>query len=91
MEELLSLIITWQFLLVAAACGFIGILIKKIPGIPDWLIPFINLVFAVLVFMALVGFEVLNGLVGVLAAAVATYVYELFMQIFEVLVPKKEE
>jgi ascorbate-specific PTS system EIIC-type component UlaA len=80
METIISLAISWQFLLTAAACGAFGFIIKAIPGIPNWLIPMLNAAFAVVFMMLLLGFAPENALLGFLAAALATYIYELIMQ-----------
>lgn len=90
MNELMELIITWQFLLVAAACGALGVLIKAIPKIPSWIIPFVNTAFAIVFMMLLCGFTPEYALIGFLAAAVATFVYEYITQLIQNVIKPKE-
>lgn len=80
METIINLAISWQFLLIAAACGAFGIIIQAIPRIPSWIIPMFNAVFAILFMLLLLGFKPENALLGFLAAALATFIYELIMQ-----------
>lgn len=83
MNELVQLITSWEFWLVAVACGAIGFVIKQVPKVPDWAIPIINLIIAPLGMMALCGFTPFYGIVGILAASLATYAYELFHQVIK--------
>lgn len=90
MEDFVSMLLNFNFLLVAVALGVLGVVIKAIPKVPSWIIPFMNTILGVLVMMALGGWDVASGLVGVCAAGVATLAYEAFKQIFENFVKPKE-
>ena len=76
-------ILTWQFYLVAACCGALGEIVKRIPHVPTWLTPITNTLFGVIAMMALLGATPLNALAGILAASVATFVYEIFKGIIK--------
>lgn len=76
MEELIEIFLSTQFILVAAACGILGEVVKKIPNVPNWIIPIVNLVFAVACMLFLMGLDASSVLYGFLAASVATYIYE---------------
>lgn len=78
-----SIVLTWQFYLVAACCGALGEVVKRIPHVPSWLVPVANTLFGVIMMMALLGPTPLNALAGILAASVATFVYEIFKGIVE--------
>lgn len=91
MTELVELVATTEFLLVAVACGVLGVAIQAIPKIPSWTIPFVNIVFSCLFMMALNGFTAVNALIGFLAASVATIVYESFKQVFTKIIPATKE
>ncbi len=83
MEYFINLAVSWQFLLVAAACGAFGIIIKQIPRVASWIIPIVNAIFAIVAMLLLTGFTVEAALTGFLAAAIATYVYELIVQVLQ--------
>lgn len=76
-----GILLTWQFYVIAAACGALGEIVKKIPGVPDWSIPIINAVFGVAMMLLLVGLDPMCVIAGILSASVATYVYELFKEV----------
>lgn len=78
-----SIILTAQFWIVAACCGALGEIIKRIPKTPDWLIPIVNVVFAVVMMIVLLGLDGMNVLAGILAASVATWAYETFKNVVE--------
>lgn len=86
-----SVIMTWQFWVVAAACGALGEVIKRIPNVPDWLIPIVNVVFSVAMMLVLLGLDGVNVLAGILAASVATWVYETFKNVAKNALPSTEE
>ena len=91
MNELMEMIINWQFLLVAAACGALGVVIKGVPKLPSWIIPFVNTVFAVVFMMLLKGFLPEYALVGFLAAAVAGFIYEYVTQLIKNVIPNNRQ
>ena len=84
-----SVILTWQFWVVAAACGALGEVVKRIPKVPDWLIPIVNMAFAIVMMIVLLGLDGINVLAGILAAAVATWVYETFKNVVEAFTASK--
>ena len=83
MEEIIQLVLGWQFILVAAACSVVGEAVKAVPNIPNWCIPFINVIFAVAAMVALLGLSPTSALAGIIAASVATLAYELVKQLIE--------
>ncbi len=58
----------------------IGMMIKKIPKIPDWIIPFGLLVIAIPVAMALSGWTIQGAIQGVLVAGVTVFANQLYKQ-----------
>lgn len=59
---------------------FIGLIVKRIPGIPDWLIPFVLLAGGVIGANALLGFGPVATIQGFLCAAAANHVHQLAKQ-----------
>lgn len=58
----------------------IGVFLKKIPNIPDWLIPFIILFLAIAFAFAMTGFAVEAVIQGILIAGVVVLGNELIKQ-----------
>jgi hypothetical protein len=79
----ISIIFTYQFWIVAIACGVIAFAFKSIPYLPSWLIPLVNLVIGGVLMCALLGFSALNLITGILAASAECYAYELFNSSFK--------
>lgn len=91
MEFNWDIILTWEFWIVAATCGAIGLAIKAIPKVPSWIIPFVNGAISIILLCGIVGeFSWLYLAAGILAASVATYVYELFVQAIEAITGYKD-
>ena len=59
----------------------IGLFIKKIPGIPDWLIPIILLVLGVIGALLIIGFTIYGFIQGVLVAGAAVFIHQLGKQV----------
>lgn len=59
----------------------IGYIIKKIPGIPDWLIPIALLIIAIPLAMALAGWNVDGAIQGILVAGVTVLANQMYKQI----------
>lgn len=58
----------------------IGMLIKGIPQIKDWLIPFILLAFGIIGAIALLGFSLASIFQGILVSGAAVYTNQLIKQ-----------
>lgn len=72
--------ITQESLVVIPVLYIIGTLLKKIPGIPDWLIPFGLLIIGIPVAMALSGWTVQGAIQGVLVTGVTVFANQLYKQ-----------
>lgn len=91
MEQDLLQYIDASLLVLVAVVYCLGIFLKKIPGIKDWLIPIILLVSAILITVAYMAFiqglgmsvnVALNGFIqGILVASVAVYGNQVLKQI----------
>ncbi len=62
------------------ALYFVGFIIKKIPGVPDWMIPFVLLVLGILAAMAIMGWTIEGIVQGVLVTAAAVLANQLWKQ-----------
>jgi prepilin signal peptidase PulO-like enzyme (type II secretory pathway) len=60
----------------------VGLFIKKIPKIPDWIIPITLLVLGVVASMAILGWNVDSAIQGVLVAGVTVFVNQAYKQTF---------
>ena len=58
----------------------IGVLIKKIPNIPDWIIPIVLTVIAVLAAMAITGWDINGVIQGILVAGVTVLTNQVYKQ-----------
>jgi len=73
-----------QVLIVAVALLAIGMLMKKTPGVPDWLIPWILTGCGIAFSWGVLGaFDVQSAIQGILAAAVASWGHQLWKQTTE--------
>ena len=70
-------------LIVIPALWIIGKVIKEIPNIPNWIIPFALLIVGVPASMALVGWTVDGAIQGILVTGVAVYGNQIIKQIGE--------
>ena len=61
---------------------FIGFLLKKIPGMPDWLIPFILVVIGVLAAMLMIGWTIEGAIQGILVTGVTVLTNQAYKQLF---------
>ncbi len=59
----------------------IGLVIKKIPGIPDWIIPLALLAIGVIFAMASIGWTIQGAIQGILVAGAAVFGNQLYKQI----------
>lgn len=60
----------------------IGMVIKKIPNIPNWLIPIALLIIAVPLAMALAGWNIEGAIQGILVAGVTVFANQLYKQTY---------
>lgn len=67
-------------LIVVAACWVIGSILKQTPGMPNWPIPYLVTLVAVVFACLLLGFSVEAVIQGILAGAVAVYGHQLLKQ-----------
>ena len=92
-ELILKYIVDKAFVLVPVL-WFLGFVIKKIPKMPDWAIPFILLAIGIPAAMAIIGFTDLQTGVtaagqGVLVVAAAVFGHQLKKQVQEAIATKK--
>lgn len=67
--------------LILVPCLFVlGLIIKAIPNIPNWIIPFVLLVVGVLGACGILGFSIPSALQGILCTGAAVYVHQLIKQ-----------
>lgn len=62
------------------ACWVLGYTLKRTPRVPDWTIVYIITVFAVIVSLFMLGFDVKSVLQGILTGAVSVYGSQLVKQ-----------
>lgn len=60
----------------------VGYMIKKIPGIPDWLIPIVLLLIAVPLAMALAGWNIDGAIQGILVSWVTVLANQTYKQLW---------
>ena len=79
-----EMINTWQFWVVAAACGIICEVLKQVPYIKEhpWILNLANLALGILLLGVLCGFSGENVLFGILASAAAIFAYEMIKNIY---------
>lgn len=65
------------------ALFLIGVFIKKIPKIPDWIIPFVLMMFGVIGAVLIIGFTIYGIVQGVLVAGAAVYINQLGKQLLK--------
>ncbi|MBO7743933.1 phage holin family protein [Paenibacillus sp. MWE-103] len=63
-----------------AACWVLGYALKRTPHVPDWSIVYMLTVFAVVVSLFMLGFNVKSVLQGILTGAFSVYGHQLFKQ-----------
>lgn len=69
-----------RLLIVVAACGVLGYILKRTPAVPDWSIVYLVTVFALVFTVWLLGFVPEAILQGLLCGAVAVYGHQLIKQ-----------
>lgn len=69
-----------QLMILVAACYALGYFLKQSPGIKDWTIPWILIVFAVALSMLITGLTPTAFLQGVICAAAAVMGNQLYKQ-----------
>lgn len=65
------------------ALYIIGLFAKKVPKIPDWIIPFVLLAFGLVGAISIIGFTIYGIIQGVFVAGVAVFTNQLWKQIFK--------
>lgn len=70
-----------SLLIVVVACWIIGYVVKQTPQIPDWSIVYIVTLIAIVIVVAMQGFDVDAVLQGVLCGAVAVYGNQIIKQV----------
>ncbi len=70
-------------LIIIPALWIVGKVIKEIPNVPNWIIPFALLVIGIPASMALVGWTVDGAIQGILVTGVAVYGNQIVKQIGE--------
>lgn len=80
--EIINYIID-KALIVIPALWIIGKIIKEIPNIPNWIIPFALLIIGVPASMALIGWTIDGAIQGILVTGVAVYGNQIVKQISE--------
>lgn len=63
-----------------AACWVLGYILKKTPRVPDWSIVYVITVFAIVVALFMLGFDVKSVLQGLITGAVSVYGSQLIKQ-----------
>ncbi|QHW30326.1 hypothetical protein GZH47_05355 [Paenibacillus rhizovicinus] len=66
--------------IVLVACWVLGYILKKTPRVPDWTIVYVITLFAVVVTLFTLGFEVKSVLQGIITGAVSVYGSQLIKQ-----------
>ncbi len=64
------------------ALYIVGLFMKKIPNIPDWIIPFTLLILGVIAAMWILGWNIDSAIQGILVAGVTVYVNQAYKQVF---------
>lgn len=59
----------------------IGLFLKKIPKIPDWLIPIVLLCLGIILAMAVIGWTVEGAIQGILVAGTAVFANQIWKQV----------
>lgn len=67
--------------IVVIAIYFIGVCLKKIPGIPDWTIPFILTVISIIICIGITGFDMISVVQGIIVTAVSVLGNQYYSQI----------
>ncbi len=65
------------------ALYLIGLFIKKIPGTPDWIIPFVLLVLGLIGSVVIIGFTIYGIIQGVFVAGVTVFANQAWKQIMK--------
>ncbi|GIP25484.1 hypothetical protein J23TS9_06140 [Paenibacillus sp. J23TS9] len=69
-----------RLLIVVAACWIIGFILKKTPRVPDWIIVYVVVVFAVALTVWLLGWGPESLIQGILAGAFAVFGHQVVKQ-----------
>lgn len=80
-----------QALVLIPALYIIGLMLKTSKKVPDWLIPFILLLFGIIGSIALMGININAIIQGILVTGVTVYTNQLFKQVTEKKDIDKEE
>ena len=78
----------WEYIqpevyILIPALYIIGLFAKKVPKIPDWIIPFVLLAFGLIGAISIIGFTIYGIIQGVFVAGVAVFANQIWKQIFK--------